>query len=459
MDDDPEFYADENYFMDDYNQENQYESLGSSPEYENISDVFSLCVIPSTNLISFFILPFLAAALFFRIISYSNYFSSYMFHAISTVLGLYIMVLYALECLHLLLAFIISSYFVLYFPRKYRTGMCVFVPSFLIILYCELFMDPVVWHSCRIIIMTAAMKSISVAVDIDGSSIRMPKFLPYCGYMLCPLNTYFGTWISFKDYLSLRENDETNNWALLMIAGYLCSAFLFLSASNCWVQWFISDKSWMWVRAYRDALSFRCSHYFISFTSSALLSLGGYPLAKSVITKPLKIEFPRSLVEVVIYWNIPMHMWLKKYVFRPMLEQLGKFGAVTLTFSASALLHGVNFQLAAVLLSLGFYTYVEYQLRNIFATTFNACIASKICVRERCEHMYNSQNCKWTVIANIIFSCITIFHLAYLGVMFDGSESQDTGYSYSHTLEKWSELGYKSHWLALASYCVYFLIK
>jgi len=29
------------------------------------------------------------------------------------------------------------------------------------------------------------------------------------------------------------------------------------------------------------------------------------------VTSPLQIEFPRSLVEVVINWNVPMHTWLK----------------------------------------------------------------------------------------------------------------------------------------------------
>lgn len=33
------------------------------------------------------------------------------------------------------------------------------------------------------------------------------------------------------------------------------------------------------------------------------------------VTKPLYIEFPRSLVQVVIYWNVPMHTWLKKCKF------------------------------------------------------------------------------------------------------------------------------------------------
>ena len=30
------------------------------------------------------------------------------------------------------------------------------------------------------------------------------------------------------------------------------------------------------------------------------------------IAQPHNIEVPRSLVEVVVSWNIPMHKWLKK---------------------------------------------------------------------------------------------------------------------------------------------------
>lgn len=29
------------------------------------------------------------------------------------------------------------------------------------------------------------------------------------------------------------------------------------------------------------------------------------------ITQPLRIEFPRSMVQVVIAWNVSMHNWLK----------------------------------------------------------------------------------------------------------------------------------------------------
>lgn len=130
-----------------------------------------------------------------------------------------------------------------------------------------------------------------------------------------------------------------------------------------------------------------------------------------------------------------------------------------MTYLASSLLHGLNFQLAAVLLSLGFYTYIEFQLRAVLSTTFSACISSKKCPKNKCQHEKNSSNCWWITGVNIAFSTLAMFHLAYLGLMFDTSETQETGYSYLHTLEKWSKLGYSSHWIAFATYCAYFLIR
>lgn len=75
---------------------------------------------------------------------------------------------------------------------------------------------------------------------------------------------------------------------------------------------------------YRDALTFRTSHYFISFMSATMVLIAGIEEApnKSAttvlgfhITRPFDIEFPRSLVPVVVSWNIPMHLWLKNCKF------------------------------------------------------------------------------------------------------------------------------------------------
>lgn len=67
---------------------------------------------------------------------------------------------------------------------------------------------------------------------------------------------------------------------------------------------------------YSKAMEFRTSHYFIMFMSESFaLAIGFSPFSKyadlDCVTKPVRIEFPRSLIEVVVFWNIPMHNWLK----------------------------------------------------------------------------------------------------------------------------------------------------
>lgn len=75
-----------------------------------------------------------------------------------------------------------------------------------------------------------------------------------------------------------------------------------------------------WGAAYKGALSFRCSHYFICFFSHYTALLAGLTSARNQkhdqilgysITKPWAIELPRSLVDVVVNWNLSMHYWLK----------------------------------------------------------------------------------------------------------------------------------------------------
>lgn len=67
----------------------------------------------------------------------------------------------------------------------------------------EFWMQPVVWHKVRSVIMTMAMKVISVAIDTNSSN-NLPDIYSYMGYMFCSVTCLFGPWVSFKDYLSLR---------------------------------------------------------------------------------------------------------------------------------------------------------------------------------------------------------------------------------------------------------------
>jgi len=66
---------------------------------------------------------------------------------------------------------------------------------------------------------------------------------------------------------------------------------------------------------YRQALEFRTSHYFIAYVSTVFAIICGYHYEyenEIIVTKPITIEWPRSLLHVVVHWNLPMHFWLKK---------------------------------------------------------------------------------------------------------------------------------------------------
>lgn len=81
-----------------------------------------------------------------------------------------------------------------------------------------------------------------------------------------------------------------------------------------------------------EAASFRYSNYFICLFIQSICILNQIKFhdktieAKGTKIKEAnqeefkvvrvgKIEMPRSLAQVVINWNIPMHLWLKKCIF------------------------------------------------------------------------------------------------------------------------------------------------
>ncbi|KAK3912241.1 Protein-serine O-palmitoleoyltransferase porcupine [Frankliniella fusca] len=387
-------------------------------------------------------------------------------HGISACTGIYIMYVFFNWTVVHILAFATVMYIVLLTLSKFygqRRGPVIGIISIIYLIVSEIFLVPGrEWHKIRGAQMIIAMKVISLSFDSDIGTIQtVPSLVDFAGYVFNIGTCVFGPWVSFKDYLAIFNKPLWNIWWVLRICMNLVLAFFFLSISTCWSHWFIPDDTWRWWGAYRDALSFRSSHYFISFLSEASALLVGFGRTAdddwSVhVTKPHMIEIPRSLVQVVVYWNMPMHNWLKTYVFRTTIPY-GSFAAVLSTYAASSLLHGLNFQLSAVLLSLGVYTYVEYMLRQKLASIFKACILVRPC-RKECPHQHRESRVI-VVITNVFLGLLVMFHLAYLGVMFDSSsKEQEVGYSYSHTLAKWSSLNYASHWVVLGTYIFNFLI-
>eukprot|EP00111_Clytia_hemisphaerica_P018437 TCONS_00054541-protein len=160
----------------------------------------------------------------------------------------------------------------------------------------------------------------------------------------------------------------------------------------------------------------------------------------------MMVEFPRSLVDVVTNWNLPVHYWLKQYIFKST-RKYGVFAAILITYVASSMLHAFNFQLSAVLLSIGIFAYVEASFRHLLAVWFNACIEARKC-RGKCTHKYNKNNF-FVMAVNLMFSMVAVWNLAYLGCLFDASEEEDKGYSMKHALKKWQGYNYTNHLVML----------
>lgn len=165
------------------------------------------------------------------------------------------------------------------------------------------------------------------------------------------------------------------------------------------------------------------------------------------------VRFFLSSFYLINYYLIQFSLFLD--VFR-VVKPHSTFLAVICTYIISSILHGLNLQLSAVLLSLGIYTFVEYKLRQKLSTIYNSCTLPNKCKVGACSH---DPKTLFSTFLNILFGFLTVFHLAYLGVMFEAAfHIQEQGYSLAHALDKWSKLDYASHWTILISYLFYLVI-
>ncbi|KAL5109104.1 Protein-serine O-palmitoleoyltransferase porcupine [Taenia crassiceps] len=344
-------------------------------------------------------------------------------------------------------------------------------------LYCEFLMNPREWHMIRGTAMLLAMKAISVAASRSSHQQSLQvgflrHYLAWCGYAFSPGSVIFGPWFGFESYLHAAQliGPPSGNplWkdlfctATSLAIAIGCIIYSTYLSSIIYASYFLSFR---WTNAYAQSQSFRFSHYFVSFFSQSLHQAIGFAVlthptsaqhyVTMMVTNPVSIEMPRSLVDVVIHWNFPMHFWLKQYIYKPT-RRFGQLQALLLTYAFSSLLHGLNFQLASVLFSIGIYAYIDFKLRARLSVKWSACIGARACP-EACNHR-NKANRWWVRGVNILFSGLAIFHLAYLAVMFDTSEEQDKGYNMVHVLEKWSHLNFLSHIVAAVTYALCILI-
>ncbi|KRX20156.1 Protein-cysteine N-palmitoyltransferase porcupine [Trichinella nelsoni] len=301
-------------------------------------------------------------------------------------------------------------------------------------------------------LMIIAMKQISLsfAFGVSKWTAACHEPLAFFSYMTDVGTVVCGPWLSFERHCEMMKKKnclfaqqypmgcgQWRIWVSIFDLFILLKLVAFSQSSE-------NDQQ-VWQNAFRDAQSFRTSHYFICFVSQTCALLAGFewhhetnPL--HLVVEPLQCEWPRSLVNLVVSWNRPFHSFLKTPVnlmFYNVFQRIklhGHFVAVFGTFCISALLHGYNFQLSAVLLSLGFYSYSEYILREKLARLFQACIRARSCYCN-CTHKR-----KWfhplTMLVNLIFTLLGLFHLTYLGMVYDSGSAEEQGYNALHTIKK-----------------------
>ncbi|XP_053526567.1 protein-serine O-palmitoleoyltransferase porcupine isoform X10 [Artibeus jamaicensis] len=317
---------------------------------------------------------------------------SYLKHA-STVAGGFFS-LYHFFQLHMVWVVLLSllCYLVLFLCRhSSHRGVFLSVTILIYLLMGEMHMvDTVTWHKMRGAQMIVAMKAVSLGFDLDRGEVgAVPSPVEFMGYLYFVGTIVFGPWISFHSYLQAVQGRPLSRRWLQKVTRSLALALLCLVLSTCVGPYLFP--------------------YFIPLDGDRLLR------KDLTVSKPLNVELPRSMVEVVTSWNLPMSYWLNNYVFKNALH-LGTFSAVLVTYAASALLHGFSFHLAAVLLSLAFITYVEHVLRKRLARILSACVLSKRCPQD-CSHQHRLG--LGVRALNLLFGALAIFHLAYLGSLFD----------------------------------------
>lgn len=423
---------------------------------QDVGSLFTYCVVPSFLTVAFeFLLPLIAANIVLRILL--SFVRNRTLAQLATISVGLVSVTWQLRehpSLPLILtahSFASSLLTTRVTGKQFVWIMCL---SALLLNEATVYIHP---HHTRIRthLMLLTMKFVSWSPDGQSES----GFLSCLAYALHPASLVLGSWHPVIPGTPLRGR-------YVKSVSCLTYAMLTLLASNCFIQFLVTEFIEPLISfnlynflpengavalhklliSYFVALQFRSSHYFICFVTEASFSFWGSDME---VARPGCIEVPRSLVDVVVNWNIPFHIWIRRHVFKPLKQQWGASIAVLLTYCVSSLLHGLNFQIFSVLLSLGCLTLLEFRLRHKLSLVFGACIQSRPCPPD-CGH-----EVRHPVIANSLFSVMALIHLSFLGSAFDGKEDSS---EMRNVLAVWSSLGFYSPILAIITLSSFLLI-
>lgn len=318
----------------------------------------------------------------------------------------------------------------------------------------------------RAMLMTASMKLIS------ARSSRNRNLLSVMAYLFHPVSCIFGPWHS-----DFNETEPIIMLPRLYISDFMIQLWRFsltlfkaliilvLSSIIEQIKFYRIHSSLDKIQSmYFTAQEFRFGHYFACLISQCMLTIWLPATQKETnLCDILRVEWPRSLIEVVVSWNVPMHRWLKGYVFNPLKSRnLNIFVVILSTYLISSTLHGFKFNIWSVLLSLGLFSWVEYRTRSVIARILNACVLARDCnLSEKGDclkgHCRTKTKSKLLVtMVNSLFRMLSIVSLAYLGCIFQGDPDRQ---SHLDVLEIWSEFNYVPHIFFILNLIPIVLIK
>uniref|UniRef100_A0A915D736 Protein-serine O-palmitoleoyltransferase porcupine n=1 Tax=Ditylenchus dipsaci TaxID=166011 RepID=A0A915D736_9BILA len=281
--------------------------------------------------------------------------------------------------------FLVTTSLIFLLKKQQYTGHWCLTATLLFTALCQLYFDATEFTSFRGSLMIASMKQISFAYDTQK--------------------------MTSANHQSLKES----LCSMISSLKYLAIAIFFVTYSSCLAEEMPHLLGFPMLHKYTTAQSYRTSHYFVSYFAMFTAYISGFGDAAET-TKWSKVEWPSSMSDVVVYWNMPMHRFLHKYIFQKTRFNFGYATAMFSTFLASSLLHGFNFLLTAVLLSLGFYAYAESAFRNGLSNKLNACLKSRKCVPD-CQHRFK-KNEFWVAALNLAFVFLKHFSSGLFGSSF-----------------------------------------
>ncbi|XP_030379133.1 protein-serine O-palmitoleoyltransferase porcupine [Scaptodrosophila lebanonensis] len=486
------------------------------PVVERLRDTFEFCVLPSWHQILYYLAPLLLCCLACRLLStlYAyhrfpeadrprvrpNTMAVAPLHLISALSGLVMLYVTLGQRLWVLVLLSSLSYGLLQLVRL-GSGQRGALAIALITIgsqfsYELLWHQPAAWTQLRGLQMVANMKVISLAFDMaEMGAVKqlMPSILAYLGYIFNPATCMLGPWISYTAYLQCLGTNTLARWRSQLFRALLHVIFcvLALAMSNCICPtlnefdshyMLATPNLWQVWMTWVGALGVRSSHYFVSYLSQAMLITAGQSLEMDRVTVPGRdrqqvcdawtIEWPYSLSVLVRKWNIPMHEWLKRYIYGRMRgrAQQHTIVAVFCTYLVSSLLHGMDLRIYLVLLSLATFANGEVMLRRHLATLTRACIMANPCMgKDRCRYTHCPSKRGWghwsswlVMFVNLMFRLLAMFHLAYLGVVLlndsltDSLEMEDGEMPF---LWHWWSSGYLSHYIGLGTFVLYLFIS